>query len=62
MLMPHLLQEDKVTVMSQMRRSAVVQVKHWAVILSLQGAKEGEVGVLTESGVTAKSSSLIGTR
>jgi Tfp pilus assembly protein PilX len=56
------LREDRLTAMSQMRRSAVVQDKRWAVILSLQGMREGEVGVLTESGVTTTSSTLIETR
>jgi hypothetical protein len=56
------LREDRLTATSQMRRSAVVQVKHWEAILSLQGAREGEVGVLTGSGVKTTSSTLIETR
>jgi hypothetical protein len=57
-----LREEDRLTVTSQMRRSVVVQVKHWEAILSLQGVREGEAGVLTELGVRTTSSNLIETR
>lgn len=44
------LREGKFTATNQMRLLAAVQAKHWEAILSLQGAREGGVGALTELG------------